>query len=188
MSHYAPKFVPSSFSVLLSYGIDQCSVLTANKIWLGNHTHCVTKSWNLSHYALKGWDVPIQNESKNKKQEKNEIKRKRQRILNFPLDGRHHRSNWTKQRVIASDHSAVNGLSDTHEGRGHACKGIRMQGRVYTRVQMLELTAGYEWEFPRRAKGKRRWWWDTERCFRRTGERTQPFLVASTPSLRSLLP
>ncbi|OAD53023.1 hypothetical protein WN48_10942 [Eufriesea mexicana] len=31
-----------------------------------------------------------------------------------------------------------------------------MQGRMYTRVQMPELTAGHEWEFPRRAKGKRR--------------------------------
>lgn len=98
------------------------------------------------------------------------------------------RGNWTKQRLIASDHSAVNGLSDTHEGRGHTrakvfeCRDACTRARRNAGVNGW-LRVGVASESKRE---KEVYWRDMEGCFRRSEERTQPLLVASIASLRSL--
>lgn len=59
-------------------------------------------------------------------------------------------------RIIASDHPAVNGLSDTHEGRGHACKGIRMQGRVSPCTRTNAWVNGWPWVGESLRRGQKR--------------------------------
>lgn len=69
-------------------------------------------------------------------------------------------------RIIASDHPAVNGLSDTHEGRGHACKGIRMQGRVSPCTRTNAWVNGWPWVGESLRRGQKR------------REREEPLLAA----------